>query len=58
LLLRQRRETARRERDPELLPAICPGCQTVLGHVLAGGSMLSRECGTWADAIEIVEVAD
>jgi hypothetical protein len=58
LLLAARRADASRERWPEMLPAICPACRTLLGLVLAGGAILCRDCGTWATADEIIEVAE
>jgi hypothetical protein len=50
LMLTRRRAEASVEREPELLPAICPRCQSVLGLVVAGGAILCRDCRCWAPA--------
>lgn len=52
LLIRERRAEASQERLPELLPAICPECRTVLGLVIPGGQLLCRDCGTWAESLD------
>lgn len=49
LLARQRRAEVSREREPELLPAVCPQCGGVIGLVLSDQVVWCRGCARWAE---------
>jgi hypothetical protein len=47
LLIQARKREAGREREPELLPAICPSCLGVIGLAELGEDRWCRDCGIW-----------